>query len=92
MLRMAIDHEYYYDKWLESEYNARLHVEHYLYYLRQMVECKADLTPLPVYFSLSGNRMVLDFDRVHLCRDTRKLREWMDRKTLSALKLGPVWM
>jgi len=90
MLRMAIDHEYYRDDLQEGEQNSRLHVEHCLDYVRQMIECKADLTPLPVDFSPGGNRTIPDFDRVHVCRDTGRLREWMDSQTHSALLASPL--
>ena len=41
-----------------------------------------DLTPHPAIYFKSANVEVMDFDRVHTCRDISKLRDWVrERKS-----------
>jgi hypothetical protein len=37
-------------------------------YLRQYSECRADLTPLELYYSESARRLMVDFEGFHTCR------------------------
>jgi hypothetical protein len=88
-IRMALDRDHYHDDLREGEHNTRLHVDHCLDYIRQMIQCKADLTPLPVYFSTGGNQTIPDFERVHICRNIWEVRRWADEQEEHALKMSP---
>jgi hypothetical protein len=39
-----------------------------------------DLTPHPAIYFESANVEVMDFDRVHTCRDIGKLRDWVKQR------------
>ncbi|KAF2830159.1 hypothetical protein CC86DRAFT_368017 [Ophiobolus disseminans] len=69
----------------ESVQNV-MHLEHCLDFLRQLIQCGSDLTPIPLVFSKGAGFAVPDFEQVHTCRAFEPIREWADKQNLEALR------
>jgi hypothetical protein len=52
-------------------------VDHCLDYLRQMIQCSGDLTPIPTKWWAGANRDYSDSDNEHTCRNFASIRKWV---------------
>jgi len=77
VVRKGLDPLYYHPDGKRA-YFYRMHVDHCVDYLRQVIQCQVDLTPL--YYDLSRvheqDTLVPIFGAEHTCRDWEKLHEW----------------
>ncbi|KAF2102913.1 hypothetical protein NA57DRAFT_71898 [Rhizodiscina lignyota] len=53
-----------------------IHLDHCLDFIRQVVQCHGDLTPMTWYWSEAINRTVLKPERAHTCRNWNKIQGW----------------
>jgi Mycotoxin biosynthesis protein UstYa len=86
-LRQTLD-AYIYDipdKVDESKGNV-LHIEHCLDFLRQLVACSSDLTPIPLIYSKGAGQAVPDFEQLHTCRNFEAIHDWAMKQNEDALK------
>lgn len=69
-----------------------LHIEHCLDFLRQLVQCSSDLTPIPLVYSKGAGMAIPDFEQVHTCRSFDPIRQWALKQNEDALSTvdGPV--
>lgn len=94
LLRMTQDFEHYLEKGdIEKGPNRRMHIDHCINHLRQIVQCHGDMTPLPVIWvdiknHAHGGRTIPDFDQVHTCRDFTALREWSTEQDQIVLQMS----
>lgn len=86
-LRKTIDSYLYKDtdKPDESKVNI-FHIEHCLDFLRQLVACSSDLTPIPLVYSKGAGFAIPDFEQVHTCRNFDSIRDWALKQNVEALK------
>ncbi|KAH0541676.1 hypothetical protein FGG08_003839 [Glutinoglossum americanum] len=75
-VRKALDISYYHPPSHPPPYFYRTHVDHCIDYLRQVVQCNADLTPLTYYRDEDTGATVPIFGAEHTCRDFGRLDEW----------------
>ena len=68
----------------ESRQNV-FHVEHCLDFLRQLVQCTSDLTPIPLVYSKGAGFPIPDFEQVHTCRSFEPILEWALKQNEDAL-------
>ena len=61
-------------------------LEHCLDYLRQIVQCGSDLTPLPIVWAEGAGRAVPNFEQPHTCRNFEKIRQWATDKEESTIQ------
>ncbi|KAH8821797.1 hypothetical protein F5884DRAFT_769083 [Xylogone sp. PMI_703] len=54
----------------------QLHVEHCLDYVRQSIQCNADLTTMTFNYAPNRGQLVADFDTLHTCRNFDLLHSW----------------
>ena len=50
--------------------------DHCIDYLRQNIQCRGDLTPLKLYWSNPKQRLMVDFEGIHTCKDFDAILEW----------------
>jgi hypothetical protein len=50
--------------------------DHCIDYIRQVIECRSDLTPLKLYYSEPAGRMMVDFEGDRTCKDFDAVRDW----------------
>jgi hypothetical protein len=65
------------------------HIEHCLDFLRQLVQCSSDLTPIPLVYSKGAGFPIPDFEQVHTCRSFDSIRKWalkQNEDTLSTVE------
>jgi len=77
-LRKALDADYYGAELRDSE--TRIHNDHCIDYLRQTLQCSADITPAPVMYYPSADTRISNFEQVHTCRNFERLLEWVSEK------------
>ena len=53
---------------------------HCINYLRQMIMCNADITPIPTRWYAGINQNYIDSNRPHTCRNFGKLRAWVSER------------
>ncbi|KPI45512.1 uncharacterized protein AB675_895 [Cyphellophora attinorum] len=73
MLRMRIYSEQYPDMLTE---NARIHVDHCIESLRELIMCEGNMTPIPIEWSELGGRINPNYAQKHSCRDFNALKAW----------------
>ncbi|KAH8809397.1 hypothetical protein F5884DRAFT_753882 [Xylogone sp. PMI_703] len=81
MLRMAIYKDYYLfpDDIAKREFTW-IHLDHCIDFIRQAVQCHADLTPMRWYWSEAVDQAVLKAESPHTCRKWDNIQKWaMDR-------------
>ena len=66
------------------------HLEHCIDYLRQAIMCTVDITPIPVEWSDQWNRLVVNFDTWHTCRNFDGIKDWMLERNGLKHPLPPV--
>jgi hypothetical protein len=66
--------------------NNILHLEHCLDFLRQLVQCSSDLTPIPLIYSKGAGFAIPDFEQVHTCRNFDPIHHWAVNQNENALK------
>lgn len=72
----------------ESPQNV-LHIEHCLDFLRQLVQCTSDLTPIPLVYSKGAGLAIPDFEQTHTCRSFEPILLWalnQNEKALDTVK------
>lgn len=52
-------------------------VDHCIDYLRQIIMCNVDITPMTASWSTVANRPVSNFETQHTCRNFDKVKEWV---------------
>lgn len=50
------------------------HIDHCINHLRQAIQCHSDLTPMQ--WLLDGDKVILNTNTRHTCRDFERVREW----------------
>lgn len=86
-LRQTIDgYLYKIPDQVDETFNNVIHVEHCLDFLRQLVQCTSDLTPIPLVYSKGAGFVIPDFEQVHTCRSFDPIREWALKQNENALK------
>jgi hypothetical protein len=85
-LRQTID-GYLYDipEKVDERRNNVLHIEHCLDFLRQLVQCTSDLTPIPLVYSIGAGMEVPDFEQIHTCRNFDTIHQWAMKQNQDAL-------
>jgi hypothetical protein len=73
MLRMRIYSEQYPDMLTD---NARIHVDHCIESLRELIMCEGNMTPIPIEWSQTGGRINPNYAQKHSCRDFNALKTW----------------
>lgn len=68
----------------ESRQNV-FHVEHCLDFLRQLVQCTSDLTPIPLVYSKGAGMAIPDFEQLHTCRSFEPILHWALKQNEDAL-------
>ncbi|KXL46833.1 MAG: hypothetical protein FE78DRAFT_145332, partial [Acidomyces sp. 'richmondensis'] len=53
---------------------------HCLDYLRQSIQCSADLTPVIMYYQLWINGSLPWFEQTHTCRNWDRIHAWAEAK------------
>ncbi|KAF2668379.1 hypothetical protein BT63DRAFT_479784 [Microthyrium microscopicum] len=65
---------------------SEVHMEHCLDYVRQVVECHGDLTPIPLYKQegavMNGEQMYIAHGGTHTCRNFNNIRHWLKRRRI----------
>ncbi|KAI1192611.1 hypothetical protein F5X97DRAFT_340080 [Nemania serpens] len=56
------------------------HVEHCVETVRQVLECNADMTPLPMRWDEGAGMLLVDFERDHTCRNYDALLTWAENR------------
>ncbi|KAJ6142743.1 hypothetical protein N7471_002196 [Penicillium samsonianum] len=74
-MRKAYSPEYYPNLDL-SPHGTKIHIDHCLDYLRQSIQCGADMTPVVLYYEPAINMSLPNFEQVHTCRNWDKLHAW----------------
>ncbi|SMR64057.1 unnamed protein product [Zymoseptoria tritici ST99CH_3D1] len=76
--RKYIDMDYYADpNWSETFKKVnRLHLDHCLDYLRQIITCHSDLVPITIRWDEITMRPQPEFEKVHQCRNFDKIKDW----------------
>jgi hypothetical protein len=69
----------------ESPQNI-FHIEHCLDFLRQLVQCSSDLTPIPLVYSKGAGFAIPNFEQVHTCRSFDAIHDWAMKQNEDALK------
>ncbi|KAH7382655.1 hypothetical protein DE146DRAFT_760490 [Phaeosphaeria sp. MPI-PUGE-AT-0046c] len=88
-VRKVLDSQYYYNATLESlNRGRRIHIDHCLNHIRQVIQCHMDLTPVRAVYFEDMNTEVGDFDQEHMCRDTTRLHEWMGENDVAVKNDG----
>ncbi|CAI6335836.1 unnamed protein product [Periconia digitata] len=99
-VRKLLDSPYYYKKPMEAHNRARrIHIDHCLNHIRQIIQCHMDITPVHTLYFEEMNTDVGNFDQVHMCRDFSQLHNFMvekgkdkqlsDEKELKPGEMGP---
>ncbi|PVI06569.1 hypothetical protein DM02DRAFT_667451 [Periconia macrospinosa] len=77
-VRKLLDSTYYYKRPLEAHNRARrIHIDHCLNHIRQIIQCHMDITPVHTLYFKEMNTEVGNFDQVHMCRDFSQLQRFM---------------
>ncbi|KAI1119893.1 hypothetical protein F5Y10DRAFT_259444 [Nemania abortiva] len=76
-LRKATHPEYYGHHDFEPQANWRMHLDHCIDYIRQSLQCSADMTSIAVDWNEARRRIVPNLEAVHTCRDFRHVQAWM---------------
>ena len=63
--------------------NARIHVDHCIESLRELLVCEGNMTPLPIQWSAPGKRINPNYAQRHSCRDFEALKEWTRERVAS---------
>lgn len=80
MIRMRV----YADQYPEMlKENARVHVDHCIESLRELLMCEGNMTPLPIEWSLEGQRVNPNYAQRHTCRDFDALKAWTKERVTS---------
>ncbi|CEJ55178.1 hypothetical protein PMG11_01449 [Penicillium brasilianum] len=74
-IRRALDSDYY-EPGVEHPYFFRLHIDHCIDYLRQGIQCSADLTPLGYEWNEEYQVPFPLFKEKHTCRNFDKIKSW----------------
>ncbi|KAE9367280.1 hypothetical protein N431DRAFT_472280 [Stipitochalara longipes BDJ] len=74
-VRKAVDPQYYNPDGKHT-YFYRRHLDHCIDYLRQVIQCQSDLTPLTYYHEPRYNTSIPIFGQPHTCRDFSKINQW----------------
>ncbi|OJJ42268.1 hypothetical protein ASPZODRAFT_137405 [Penicilliopsis zonata CBS 506.65] len=74
-IRKALDIDYY-EPGKKHPYYYRLHIDHCIDYLRQGIQCSADMTPLGYWWNEEYQVPFPYFKEKHTCRNFNKLRDW----------------
>ncbi|RMY99402.1 hypothetical protein D0860_08306 [Hortaea werneckii] len=85
VVRRAIDFDHYSGDGLPSD-TYRIHVDHCVDYLRQVVQCQGDLTPLAYHWNAELQTGFPEFGATHTCRNFEMIDEWALARTMY---LGP---
>ena len=56
--------------------NARIHVDHCVESLRELIMCEGNMTPIPIEWSSTGRRINPNYAQKHTCRNFEALRKW----------------
>ncbi|KAJ7513284.1 hypothetical protein B0H11DRAFT_1698166, partial [Mycena galericulata] len=77
LLRMA-NHPDHYNSSAIKELASGHHLDHCIDMLRQTIQCRADITPLPLKFGPNEGELLLTYrsDVKRVCRDFDKVKEW----------------
>ncbi|KAF1948915.1 hypothetical protein CC80DRAFT_359696, partial [Byssothecium circinans] len=76
-VRKLLDSPYYYNHTFDAHNRARrIHIDHCLNHIRQIIKCHMDLTPVRTMYFEEMNTEVGDFDQVHMCRDFGRLNKY----------------
>ncbi|KXT11382.1 hypothetical protein AC579_736 [Pseudocercospora musae] len=73
----------------EKKSETELHKHHCIDYLRQYVQCNADLTPMYAEW-MGAYRLVLKPYATHTCRDFSKIQEWIEENVEESQRSGEV--
>jgi hypothetical protein len=85
-LRRTIDgYLYQMPDQVDETHQNILHIEHCLDFLRQLVGCSSDLTPIPLVYSIGAGFPIPDFEQVHTCRSFESIRQWAYKQNEDAL-------
>lgn len=77
MIRMRV----YADQYPEMlTHNARVHVDHCIDSLRELLMCEGNMTPLPIEWSKTGQRINPNYAQRHICRDFGALKAWTQER------------
>ncbi|EME78177.1 uncharacterized protein MYCFIDRAFT_33909, partial [Pseudocercospora fijiensis CIRAD86] len=89
-IRMYIfpDNYEFREKKSETELHKRS-IDHCIDYLRQYVQCNADLTPMYAEW-LGAYRLVLKPYATHTCRDFSRIRDWIEENVQEGQRSGEV--
>ncbi|KAI7475361.1 hypothetical protein KC351_g10143 [Hortaea werneckii] len=85
VVRRAIDFDHYQGDGLPSD-TYRIHVDHCVDYLRQVVQCQGDVTPLAYHWNAELQTGFPEFGATHTCRNFEMIDEWALARTMY---LGP---
>lgn len=75
VVRRGLDNQYYHPDG-KFPYFYRDHLDHCVDYLRQVVQCNSDLTPLRYVWNEELSVTLPVFGQVHTCRNFQKVQEW----------------
>ena len=56
-------------------------IDHCIEPLRELTMCGGDMTPIPIEWSEKGERLNPNYATAHSCRDFRKLKEWIIKRS-----------
>jgi hypothetical protein len=88
-LRMTVDAYLYKDvAKVDESFSNTIHIEHCLDFLRQLVQCSSDLTPIPVVHSKGLGFAIPDFEQTHTCRHFDSIHDWAIKQNEKALKMA----
>jgi hypothetical protein len=62
-------------------------IDHCIDYLRQNIQCRADLMPLQLYYSEPAQRTMVNFKGVHTCKDFDAILEWAWRHHVQHIEI-----
>ncbi|RDW76017.1 hypothetical protein BP5796_06838 [Coleophoma crateriformis] len=84
MVRKALSPEYYVWPHQSSgaEAFAKMHIEHCIDFIRQSLQCSADMSPMLWFWSSDHNNPILKPDTTHTCRDWDAIHEWAKEREI----------
>ncbi|KAJ5050927.1 uncharacterized protein L3040_002794 [Drepanopeziza brunnea f. sp. 'multigermtubi'] len=63
--------------------NARIHVDHCIESLRELIMCEGNMTPIPLEWSEKGKRMNPNYSTTHSCRNFNMLKDYAVERSQS---------
>ena len=78
MIRMSLYSEVY-PQMLTP--NAKVHVDHCIEALRELIMCEGNMTPIPIEWSEKGERINPNYAQRHTCRNFEALKRWTKERT-----------